>query len=197
MLGVQDASHGVGFWGVVGRDWPLKLVLGEVHVPPELPLVYSRHAEKAPGLSAGLGAHTEPQGAQGGGISSQARLGCAARGPAQGSLLWPPLQAGSVLPPRLPASHRQPCPLMEERCCEYTAAPRLSCRAPAPCRLRQQHGVGSLCLWLGLLQEGVVSAKTSEPVEAGMRTCCFGFTCLFCQQRKILALFSCIKCFFL
>lgn len=93
-------------------------------------------------------------GALGGGVSSQAQLGCTAGDPGQGSLLWPALQAGSVLPMCLTASRREPHPLMGERCCKYTTAAQPACCAPAPCHPWQQHGVSLPCSWLGQWRNG-------------------------------------------
>lgn len=74
--------------------------------------------------------------------------GLHSQGPAQGSLLWPLLQAGSVLPSLLPASLWEPHPLMEKMLQSPATLP-----CPASCHPWQDHGVSVPCSQLGLLQE--------------------------------------------
>lgn len=122
--------------------------------------ILRKHQASLPGWEPALSLRVP--GTPWGGISCWARLGC----PAQGSLLWPPLQAGSVLSSLLPASFWEPHPLREERCCKQTSAPQPPCILPVaaprcqPALLTAGAAAGTA---------GFVLAEASEPVEAGVR----------------------------
>lgn len=127
-----------------------------------------------------------------GGISCRARLGC----PARGSLLWPPLQAGSVVSSLLPASCWEPHPLMEERCCKQTSAPQPPCILPVAAPRCQP------ALLTAGAPAGTAGFVLAEASACGGRRENMGWfiflpSCVFCQPRSVLALFSCIKCSFL
>lgn len=99
------------------------------------------------------------------GISSRAWLDCSHGVPAWGSLLWLPLQAGSVTLLCLPALCREPRPLMEERCCKGTAAlasPPCACSPPALAAAQCQLALLSAGAAGGT--GGVVLTKNSEHV---------------------------------
>ena len=141
--------------------------------PPELPLVYSRCAEKAPGLSAGLGASTEPQGARGSGWRCllPGMAGLRSRGPCPG-FPFMATSAGRIRAATAPASVMQAASSsygreMLQIHCSPAASP-LCARSPPP--LAAAHcQLALLVAGAAAGIEGVVPAKTSEPVEAGVR----------------------------
>lgn len=121
-----------------------------------------------PGLSAGLGTSTEPSRFKGLWVEVSPPghgWSCSDRVSAWSSLLWPPLQAGSVPLPCLPALCREPRPLMEERRCKGTAAPAsppCACSPPALAAARCQLALPSA--GAAGETEGVVLTKSSERV---------------------------------
>lgn len=117
-------------------------------------------------------------------------------GPAQASLLWAPLQAGPALPSLLPASCWELHPagsfilLWKRDVASRPSPPSHPAMLLLPVAPRCQRALLTAGAAAGTA--GLVLARAPEPLEAAVRIWA-GFvflpSCLFCQQRRVLALF--------